>query len=106
MSFVSKLETDAITVAEKVKAGVEAAGNDAVKLAAWLGNNSAEITALAGLAGTGASTVTSTALSLLNTVINAVKDAGDAASSNGLSVSLDSSVIADVKAVIAAIEKV
>jgi hypothetical protein len=106
MSIASKLETDLLAVGAKVKAGLEAAEGDAVKMAAFLESNSSEITALASLAGPGASAASSVGLSLLNTTINAVKGAGDAVSANGLSVSLDSAAIADVKAVIAAIEKV
>jgi hypothetical protein len=102
---LATLETDLLDVAKKVKTAVEDAGDDAVKLAAWLQNNSAEVTALAGLAGPGASNAASVGLGLLNAAIVAVKGAGDAASANGVSVSLDSAAVADVKAVIAAIEK-
>jgi hypothetical protein len=103
---VAKLETDVLNIASKVKAGLEAAEGDAVKVAAFLEQNSTEINALAALAGPGASKATAVGLSLLNTAITAVKGAGDAGSANGLSVSFDSAAIADVKAVIAAIEKV
>jgi hypothetical protein len=102
---VATLETDILNVAKKVKEGLEAAEGDAVKVAAFLENNSTEITSLASLAGPGAAKATQTGLGILNTVIAAVKGAGDAASANGLSVSFDSAEIAEVKAVIAAIEK-
>jgi len=103
---VATLETDLLDVAKKVKLGLEAAEGDAVKVAAFLEQNSTEITALASLAGPGASKVSQVGLALLNTAITAVKGAGDAASQNGLSVSLDAAAVADVKSVIAAIEKV
>jgi len=103
---IAVLETKLVDVAKKIKAGLEAAEGDAVKVAAFLESNSAEMTALAALAGPGASAATTVGLGLLNTAITAVKGAGDAASANGLSVSLDSSAIAEIKAVIAAIEKV
>ncbi len=103
---VAKLETDLLSIGEKVKAGIEDAAGDAVKLATFLENNSSEITALASLAGPGAAKATQVGAALLNTAITAVKGAGDAASANGLTVSMDSAAIADVKAVIAAIEKV
>jgi hypothetical protein len=105
-SLLSKLETDIVSVGTKLKAGIEAAGTDAVKMAAWVQENSPEITALAALAGPGGSTVTSLGLSLFTAVSNAVKDAGDSASKDGLSVSLDAALIAQVKAIIAAIEKI
>jgi hypothetical protein len=43
---------------------------------------------------------------LLNLAITAVKGAGAAAGANGVSISLDAAAQAEVKAVIAAIEKV
>jgi hypothetical protein len=103
---VAVLETDAVDIAKKVKAGLEAAEGDAVKIAAFVEHNSSEFTALASLAGPGAAGATTAGLGLLNLAITAVKGAGDAASANGLSVSLDSAAVAEVKAVIAAIEKV
>ena len=103
---IAVLETDLLNIAKKIKAGLEAAEGDAVKMASFLENNSTEITALASLGGAGTATATSVGLGVLNTVITAVKGAGDAASTNGLSVSFDSAAIADVKAVIAAIEKI
>jgi hypothetical protein len=89
-----------------VKAAVEDAGDDAVKLAAWVQNNSAEITSLASLAGPEAASVASVGLNLTNLAISAVKGAGGAAAANGLSVSLDEGTLSAVKALIAAIEKV
>ena len=103
---VATLETDALNIAKKLKAGLEAAEGDAVKLASFLETNGPEITALAGLAGAGAAGATSAGLGLLNLAIAAVKGAGEAASANGVSVSLDSAAVAEVKAVIAAIEKI
>ena len=103
---IATLETSLLNVAKKVKAGLAAAEGDAVKLASFLESNQTEIAALATLAGPGASAATSVGLGLLNTAITAVKGAGDAASANGLSVSLDSAAVAEIKAVIAAIEKI
>ncbi len=103
---IATLETDVLNVAKKIKAGLEAAEGDAIKVASFLENHSSEITSLATLAGPGAAGATKTALSMLNTIITAVKDAGEAASANGLSVSFDSAAIAEVKSVIAAIEKI
>lgn len=103
---VAVLETDLLNVASKIKAGLEAAGTDAVKVAAFLENNQTEITALANLGGSGTAKATQTGLSVLNTVITAVKGTSDAASANGLSVSFDAAAIAEVKAVIKAIEAI
>ncbi len=103
---LAKLETGVVDIAKKVKAAVEDAGDDAVKLAAWIQSNSAEITSLASLAGPQAASVAAVGLSLTNLAIGAVKNAGAAATGEGLSVSLDSATLSSVKALIAAIEKV
>jgi hypothetical protein len=99
------LETDVLNTAKTVRDGIEAAGADAVKLASFLETHSTEITSLAALAGPGTAGATAAGLGLLNTVINAVKDAGTAAVGNGLSVSFDAAAITEVKAVITALEK-
>jgi hypothetical protein len=106
MSEIAKLETDAVNFAKDVKAGIEDAGDDAVKLAVWLGNNSTKITALADLAGAGAAKASTVGLNLTNLAINAVKAAGGAAATNGLTVSLDQSAISAVQDLIETIEKV
>jgi hypothetical protein len=103
---IATLETDALKIAADVKAGIEDAAGDAVKLATFLENNSAKITALANLAGPGAAKATQVGASLLNLAITAVQGAGSAAGANGVNLSLDTAAIADVKAVIAAIEKI
>lgn len=106
MSKIAVLETDALNIAKDIKEGIEAAGTDAVKLASFLENNSGKITALAALAGPAAAGATNVGLGLLNLAITAVKGAGAAAGANGVSISLDAAAQAEVKAVIAAIEKV
>lgn len=102
---VAKLETDVLNAAKKVKDGIEAAGNDAVKLASFVETHSTEITSLAALAGPGAANATGVGLTLLNLAITAVKKNASAASANGLSITLDSAAEASVKAVITALEK-
>jgi hypothetical protein len=101
-----KLETDVVNAAKKLKAGLEDAGDDAVKVAAWLQNNQALIEKLAGLAGTGAASVSAVGLNLVSLAVTAVKSAGAGAAANGISIPLDQSAISAVEALIAAIEKV
>lgn len=103
---MNTFETNLLNFAKKVKAGIEEAGDDALKLASFLSTNSAEVTGLASLAGPAGASVSATATTVLGLVTTAVKSAGDAASQNGLSVSFDAETIAAVKAVIAAIEKI
>jgi hypothetical protein len=100
------LETDALNFAKDVRAGIEDAGADAVKLATFLQNNSSKITALASLAGPEAAAVVAAGTALTNLAITAVKGASAAAKANGISVTLDQAAIAQVEAAIAAIEKV
>jgi hypothetical protein len=99
------IESGIVSVAKKIKAGIEEAGEDALKLAGFLQSNQAEITGLAALAGSKTSSVVTTGQTVLGAVITAVQAAGEGAGANGLSVSLDASVIAAVKAVISDLEK-
>ena len=98
------LESNLVSFATKVKDGVEAAGADALKLAAYLSQHQTEIAGLAALAGPTGSAVATVASSLFTVIANAVETAGDAASANGLNVNLDAALIADVKAAIAAVK--
>src|SRR5579863_7943286 len=97
---LQSIESGIVKIAKKIKDGIELAGEDALKVAGFLQANQAEITGLAALAGSKTSNVVTTGQTVLGAVISAVKGAGDAASANGLSVTLDASVIAAVKAVI------
>jgi hypothetical protein len=101
---IASIESGIIAAAKKIKAGFEAAGEDALKLAGFLQTNQAEIMGLATLAGSKTSNVVATGQTVLGAVITAVKSAGDAANTNGLSVTLDATVIAAVKAVIKDLE--
>lgn len=102
----SKLETKIIDIAKDLRAGIEEAGDDAVKVAAWVQKNSAQIQLLASLGGPEAASVSATGLALTSLAVNAVKNAGSAASANGVSVTLDQATIAAVEKLIAAIEKI
>lgn len=103
---IATLETDALTVAKDIRDGIEAAGADAVKLATFMQSHQTQITALAALAGPQAAAIANTGAGLLNLAITAVKSTSTAAKANGVNVSLDSAAVAEVEAVIAAIEKV
>lgn len=100
------LETEALNIAKDIRAGIEDAGADAVKLATFLQNNSGKITALASLAGPEAAAVVAAGTTLTNLAITAVKGTAAAAKANGVSVTLDQAAVAQVEAAIAAIEKV
>lgn len=100
------LETEALNIAKDIRAGIEDAGADAVKLATFLQNNSGKVTALASLAGPEAAAVVAAGTTLTNLAITAVKGTAAAAKANGVSVTLDQAAVAQVEAAIAAIEKV
>ena len=105
-SGFAKIESEIANVALKIKAGIEAAGEDILKLADFAQKNSAEITALASLAGQGATKVSAVGLQILNLCVPVVKSADAAAAAKGLSVTLDQSAVAAIKALIADIEKI
>lgn len=106
MSELAKLETKALDIAKEVKAGFEEAGDDAVKLAAFVQANQSKISALAALAGPEASQVVAVGFALTNLAITAVKNSSSAAAANGVNVSLDSATVGSVKSLITAIEKI
>lgn len=103
---LATLETDAVKIAKELKAGIEVAGEDAVKLTAYLQANSGKVIQLAALAGPGSAAVAELGTTLVTLAINAVKQADSAALANGLNITLDQAAIAAVKALIAAIEKI
>ena len=105
MSELANIESGLVNVAKKVKAGIEEAGEDSLKLMNFVQKNQVLLTGLASLAGAKGPQVEQVGLNLIGTVATAVKGAGDAASANGLSVTFDAAAIADVKALVAALEK-
>jgi hypothetical protein len=106
MSALTTFEKDLLGVAEKVKNGVEAAAADAGKVLAWVTNEAPTIAGLASLAGPSGSTIASLGLKLIGLAGTAIEGAGSAAGANGVSVTLDQEVIADVKALIAAVKSI
>jgi hypothetical protein len=105
-SEFAKIESDIVLVAGKIKAGFEAAGDDVLKLADFAQKNSAEITALAALAGSGATKVSAVGLQVLQLCVPVVKNADAAAGAKGLNIPLDQAAFAAVKALIADLEKI
>jgi hypothetical protein len=103
MSLAS-IESGIVAVAKKIKAGIEVAGEDALKLAGFLQANQAEITGLAALAGSKTSNVVATSQQVLGEVITAVKSTSDAAVANGFNVPLTAAAVAAVKALIKDLE--
>ena len=100
------IESDLVAFGDKVKADIELAAGDAVKLASYLSTHSTEITGLASLAGPTGTAVATAASSVLSAAVTAVETLGDAATANGLNVNFDQATIAAVKAAIAAIKAI
>jgi hypothetical protein len=105
-SEISKIESDIVNVAKKIQTGIEAAGEDALKVTSFLQKNSVEITKLAALAGKQGANVETVGVNLISQVAAAIKAGGTAAGASGLSVTFDAAVIADVKSLVEAIEAV
>ena len=103
MSLTS-FETALVNVAKKVKADVEAVGEDAGKALTWISGEAPQIAALASLTGPSGSTITSLGLKLIGLLGNALEAGGTAAGANAVNVSFDQAVIKDVEALIAAVK--
>jgi hypothetical protein len=104
MSALTNFEQDLVNIAKKVKADVEAVGDDAGKALGWISNEAPEIAGLASLAGPSGATIVTLGLKLIGLAGNALQDSGTAASASALNVSLDQTVIKDVEAIIAAVK--
>lgn len=103
---VTQFEKDVIALAGKVKADVELAGADAGKVLAWVTNSAPTIAGLASLVGPGGSTIAALGLKLIGLAGTAIQGAATAAGGNAVNVSLDAEVIAEVKAIIAAVKSI
>jgi hypothetical protein len=100
------IESSLVAFGEKVKADIELAGGDALKLASFLSSHQTEITGLASLAGAKGTAVAAAASAVFSAAANAVESAGSAAAANGLSVTLDQATITAVQAAVAAVKSI
>jgi hypothetical protein len=66
--------------------------------------NAAVVEAITGLVSPEAANVERAAFAALGVVIKAIEDAGTAAAANGLNVTLDAALVADVKSIIPAVK--
>ena len=90
--------------AKDFKAAVLKAAEEAPVIVADVDKVAPVVEALIELAFPGAAAVEQAALAAFETIATAVEAAGPAAGANGLSVSFDQTVIADVKAVLPALK--
>lgn len=103
--FIANAARDLVKVGRVVRSALEKVGTDAPKLVQDVAADLAAIEALTNLVAPGAAAVEATAFNVFGVIAVAVETAGDAASANGLSVTLDKTLIADIKLAIAAIKK-
>jgi hypothetical protein len=100
------IESSLVAFGDKVKADIELAAGDAVKLAAYLSQHQTELTGLASLAGPTGTAIAAASTSVFTAVANAIETLGEAATANGLNVNFDSATIAAVKAAITAVKAI
>jgi hypothetical protein len=103
MSFKG-IVTKLVTAAKDLKSDVLTAAEKAPAIVGEVAKDAPEVAALVELAYPGAAPIEQAALSAFEVLADAVEAAGTAAGANGLSVSFDQTVIADVKAVLPALK--
>lgn len=102
--FIASAARDLVKVGRVVRSALEKVGTDAPKLVQDVAADLPAIEALTNLVAPGAAAVEATAFNVFGVIAVAVEAAGEA-SADGLSVTLDKALIADIKAAIAAISK-
>lgn len=98
--IVSKL----VGAAKDFKAGILKAAEATPAIVGDVEKDAPEVEALVELAFPGATALEQTALNAFEVIADAVEAAGPTASANGLSVSLDKALIADVQGVLPALK--
>jgi hypothetical protein len=94
-----------VAAAKDFKSEVLKAAAKAPSIMADIEKDAPEVEALVELAFPGAAAIEKTALAAFEAIATAVEGAGPAASANGLSVSLDKALIADVQAALPLLKK-
>lgn len=89
-----------VAAAKEFKSAILTAAAKAPVIAADVQKDAPEVEALVGLAFPGAAGIETAAITAFEAIADAVAAAGPAAASNGLSVSLDKTLIADVQAIL------
>ena len=99
------LLADVVKVGKAIKGGIELAAEDAAKVGKWLLGNKSLIEGITATVSPAAAAIEENAINLYDMIAQSVETAGEAAGANGLSVSLDASTVAAIKADIAAAKK-
>jgi hypothetical protein len=93
-----------VAAAKDFEAAVLKAAEEAPTVVADVNKDAPEVEALIELAFPGAAQIASTALAAFEAIAGAVEAAGPTATANGLSVSLDKALIADIQGVLPALK--
>jgi len=96
--------TKLVAGAKDFKAEILKAAEKAPAIAADVEKDAPEVEALVELAFPGAAAIEQAGIAALEVIADAVESAGPAAAANGLSVSLDKSLIASVQSVLPALK--
>lgn len=100
MNFFAHVAKDLVWFARKVRSGLITAGNEAPKVLAEVQKNQVLIEGITAAVAPGATAVENTAFSVLGASVQAIKDGGLVASANGLNLTLDQQLVADIRAII------
>ena len=103
--FFAEAGRDLVKVGRAVRGAFEKVGVDAPKLMQDVAADMPTIEAISNLVAPGAAALEETAFNIFGVIAMAVEAASDAASANGLSVTVDKALIVDIKAAIAAVKK-
>lgn len=103
-SWYAKAASWLVGIAKAVKGGILKVASAEPKIDAALKTVAPSIEAISNLIIPGSGTIEAHLVDVWSVVASAVKGASDAASVNGLSVSFDAALIADVKAILPAVE--
>lgn len=98
------LVSKVVAAAKDFKSAILKAAEEAPAIAGDVSKDAPELADVVELLFPGAAGIEETALAAFEVIAQAVSDAGPAASANGLSVSLDKTLIADIQALLPALK--
>ena len=102
--FFATTARDLVKMGRTVKGAFEKVGADAPQLVKDVAADMPTIEAITNLVAPGALALEETAFNVFGVIATAVEAAGDAARADGLSVTIDKNLIADVKLAVAALK--
>lgn len=105
MSILGTIVSDLAKAGGKVKSFIEKVADDAPTVVQTVTADATKLTAVVEAFFPSSTAAINLGMSILDKAAQAVEDAGEAAGANGLSVALDQTTVADLKAVIAAAKK-